>query len=76
MDNSLHDCRQWQRGEDERTHFYLLLWPHTHFIYLQNLLRTLTESQAKPTLNPDLRLLLTTVKEGRVCNPSVVLEIL
>ena len=32
--------------------------------FLQNLLRTLTESQVKPAA--DLRLLLTTVKEARV----------
>lgn len=35
----------------------------------QNLLRTLTESQVKASLaDTDLKLLLSTVKEGRVCH--------
>jgi transcriptional activator SPT7 len=37
---------------------------------LQNLLRTLTENQVKPT--PDLKLLLNTVKDARVCRASTV----
>jgi len=40
------------------------------FILYQNLLRTLTESQVKASLaDTDLKLLLSTVKEGRVCHP-------
>ena len=36
----------------------------------QNLLRTLTEGQVKASLaDTDLKLLLSTVKEGRVCHP-------
>ena len=37
----------------------------------QNLLRTLTEGQVKASLaDTDLKLLLSTVKEGRVCHPQ------
>ena len=40
------------------------------FAVHQNLLRTLTESQVKASLaDTDLKLLLSTVKEGRVCHP-------
>lgn len=40
------------------------------FNVYQNLLRTLTEGQVKASLaDTDLKLLLSTVKEGRVCHP-------
>ena len=40
------------------------------FVLYQNLLRTLTESQVKASLaDTDLKLLLSAVKEGRVCHP-------
>jgi len=49
---------------------------HSSLVFLtfaahQNLLRTLTESQVKASLaDTDLKLLLSAVKEGRVCHPS------
>ena len=44
--------------------------PFFDFNGYQNLLRTLTEGQVKASLaDTDLKLLLSTVKEGRVCHP-------
>ena len=44
--------------------------PFSDFVMHQNLLRTLTEGQVKASLvDTDLKLLLSTVKEGRVCHP-------
>lgn len=48
-------------------HFVYPLFFHLHLY--QNLLRTLTEAQVKASLaDTDLKLLLSTVKEGRVCH--------
>ena len=50
--------------------FYLVSPPFFDFNVYQNLLRTLTEGQVKASLaDTDLKLLLSTVKEGRVCHP-------
>lgn len=46
------------------------------FVVNQNLLRTLTEGPVKASLaDTDLKLLLSTVKEGRVCHPANLLLI-
>jgi hypothetical protein len=52
-------------GEEDECKLLIVVRNVELTLSAQNLLRTLTESNVKP--HADLRLLLNTVKEGRVC---------